>query len=81
MSEAFIQAAIEAGLPANDDFNGKSQEGAGYYQLTARNGRRSSTGRSYLKQAKGRNNLRIVTDALATRVELEGRRAVAVHNN
>jgi len=79
LSEAFVRAAIEAGLPANDDFNGAQQEGAGYYQLTAVNGRRTSTGRTYLRQAAGRSNLRIETDALATRVELDGKRAVAVH--
>jgi choline dehydrogenase len=79
LADAFVRAAIEAGLPANDDFNGAGQEGAGYYQLTAVNGRRSSTGRTYLKLARGRANLRVVTDALASRVALDGRRATAVH--
>ena len=39
----FIEAAVEAGFPRSDDFNGADQEGVGYYQLTARNGRRCST--------------------------------------
>jgi choline dehydrogenase len=79
LADAFVKASIEAGLPANEDFNGAGQEGAGYYQLTAVNGRRSSTGRTYLRQARGRANLRIVTDALATRIALDGKRASAVH--
>ena len=40
LCEAFIEAAQQAGYPRNDDFNGPTQEGAGYFQLTARNGRR-----------------------------------------
>lgn len=77
LSEAFIAAAQQAGLPANLDFNGPSQEGVGYYQHTLRGGRRSSSA-AYLRQAKGRNNLVIQTDALVERVLLDGRRAVGV---
>jgi choline dehydrogenase len=47
----FIEACEQAGLPRNDDFNGPTQEGAGYFQLTTRNGRRWSTARGYLKPA------------------------------
>ena len=49
LCEAFIDAAQQAGFPRNDDFNGPSQEGAGYFQLTARNGRRCSTAVGYLR--------------------------------
>ncbi len=66
LSDAFIEAAIEAGIPANPDFNGPTQEGVGYYQLTARNARRCSTAKGYLGEAKGRQNLAVVTEALAT---------------
>ena len=52
LCEAFIEAAQQAGFPRNDDFNGPSQEGAGYFQLTARNGRRCSTAVGYLRQAR-----------------------------
>jgi choline dehydrogenase len=76
--EAFIDAAEAAGIPRNDDFNGKTQEGAGYYQLTVRNGWRASTANEYLRPARKRPNLRIETDALAARVLLDGRRATGV---
>lgn len=78
LCEAFIDAAVEAGYPRNDDFNGPTQEGAGYFQLTARNGRRCSTAVGYLRPARKRPNLEIVSDALATRVLFEGRRATGV---
>ena len=78
LCEAFIAAAEKSGIPRNDDFNGPRQEGAGYFQLTAKNGRRWSTAAGYLKQARRRANLAIVTDALATRVIFDGRRATGV---
>ena len=78
LCEAFIDAAEQAGFPRTGDFNGPSQEGAGYYQLTARNGRRCSTARGYLKAARKRDNLHVVSNALASRVLFEGRRAVGV---
>ena len=81
LCEAFIDAADQAGHPRTRDFNGESQEGAGYYQLTARNGRRCSTARGYLKPARSRPNLHVESDALATRILFEGRRAVGVEYN
>jgi choline dehydrogenase len=78
LCEAFIEAAGQAGYPRNDDFNGPSQEGAGYFQLTARNGRRCSTAVGYLREAKRRPNLKVVTSALASRVLFSGRRATDV---
>lgn len=78
LCDAFIEAAVHAGFPRNDDFNGPSQEGAGYYQLTARNGRRWSTARGYLRPARRRANLKVVSEALAVRILFEGRRAVGV---
>ena len=65
---AFIEAAEEIGIPRNDDFNGATQEGAGYFQLTARNGRRCSSAVAYLNPARGRGNLDIVTHAHAARL-------------
>ena len=76
--DAYIEAAVEAGLPRNDDFNGPTQEGAGPYQLTSRGGRRCSAAVGYLKPARKRPNLRIEVHALASRVRFEGRRAVGV---
>ncbi|WP_340115871.1 choline dehydrogenase [Pelagibius sp. 7325] len=78
LCDKFIEAAGELGIPPSDDFNGAAQEGAGYFQLTARNGRRCSTAVGYLKPAKRRPNLTIVTHAQTERVIFEGRRAVGV---
>jgi choline dehydrogenase len=78
LCEAFIAAAQQAGFPRNDDFNGPTQEGAGYFQLTARNGRRCSTAVGYLRQARRRPNLAIVSNALAGRILFSGRRALGV---
>ena len=78
LCEAFLAAVEQAGLPRNDDFNGPAQEGAGYYQLTARNGRRWSTAVGYLRPARRRHNLAVVSNALTTRILFEGRRAVGV---
>jgi choline dehydrogenase len=78
LCEAFIAAVQQCGFPRNDDFNGSSQEGAGYFQLTARNGRRWSTAVGYLKEARQRPNLAVEANALATRILFSGRRAVGV---
>ena len=77
--EAFIAGAEEHGVPRTDDFNGASQEGVGYYQLTTRNGLRCSTAKGYLTDAKRRPNLRIETDAQATGLVLRGKRVVGVN--
>jgi choline dehydrogenase len=78
LCEAFIAAAEQTGIPRNVDFNGATQEGAGYFQTTTRRGRRASTAVCYLNPARGRPNLRIETDAHAERVLFEGKRAVGV---
>jgi len=78
LCEAFIEAAQASGFPRNDDFNGPTQEGAGYFQLTSRNGRRWSTAVGYLKEARRRPNLAVEPNALASRILFDGRRAVGV---
>jgi choline dehydrogenase len=78
LCDAFIASAQAIGIPANDDFNGEHQEGTGYYRATTKNGRRSSTAVAYLRPAARRPNLRVETEALATRILFEGKRAVAV---
>jgi choline dehydrogenase len=78
LCDAFIAAAQRLGIPRNDDFNGLTQEGTGYYRATAYRGRRRSTAAAYLRPVEKRPNLRIETHALATRVVLEGKRAVGV---
>jgi len=76
--DAFIAAAEQRGYARNPDFNGAAQEGFGYYQLTTRNGRRWSTSVAYLKPVRHRQNLKVVSQALATRIVFEGRRAVGI---
>ena len=76
--DAFINGAASLGIPRNDDFNGPTQDGAGYFQLTTHNGWRSSAATAYLKPARRRPNLRIETGAHATELMLEGRRASGV---
>src|SRR5579864_8330904 len=78
LGDAMVKAAIEAGVPGNNDFNGATQEGAGYYQTTTSNRRRWSSARAYLKDAKNRSNLTIATNAHATRILVEAGRAVGV---
>ncbi len=76
--DAIIEAGTECGYPANPDYNGKSQEGFGYFQLTQKNGVRHSTKRAFLDSAKDRPNLVIETHAQATSIVLEGKQAVGV---
>ena len=78
LAKAMHDAAVEAGIPDNPDFNGATQEGVGYYQTTINNSRRWSSARAYLKDAKQRKNLTIATSAHATRVLIENGRAVGV---
>lgn len=78
LCDAFIAAAEQAGHPANKDFNGPEQDGAGYYQTTSRRGRRCSTAVAYLRPARRRKNLTVVTGALVRRICFEARRANGV---
>jgi choline dehydrogenase-like flavoprotein len=76
---AFVDAARQCGLDANDDFNGPRQDGAGFYQLTQRGGRRWSAADAYLHPARDRSNLTVRTDALVTGLAMAGGRAAGVH--
>jgi choline dehydrogenase len=78
LMEAIIRGAGELGVPRTNDFNGGDQEGVGYFQLFTHNGWRISSAVAYLKPAKGRSNLRIETDAQATGLIMQGKRAVGV---
>jgi choline dehydrogenase len=71
LCEAFIAAAGALGIPKNDDFNGAGQEGVGYFQTTSRRGRRCSAAVAYLRPARHRANLRVLTHAPARRVLFE----------
>ncbi len=78
LSTVFVEAGASLGLARNDDFNGPRQEGVGFYQVTQRDGRRCSAAVAYLRPARGRPGLRILTDSRATRVRFERDRAVSV---
>ena len=67
----FIEAGRQAGYPVNTDFNGAEQEGVGVYQVTHKNGERFSAAKAYLTPHLGRPNLRVITNALTTRVVTE----------
>jgi choline dehydrogenase-like flavoprotein len=75
---ACIEAAVDTGIAPTDDHNGPRQEGAGWFQLTQRNGRRCSTAVAYLRPAVQRGNVEVRTDTLATRIILENGRAAGV---
>jgi choline dehydrogenase len=76
-----IDAAETLGYPRNHDYNGASQDGFGYYQVTQKNGLRFSAKKAYLQPARKRPNLRIITRAHVTKISLTGKRADGVHYN
>ncbi len=76
--DAWVAAAQAAGYPFNPDYNGETQEGVGYFQLTTRNGRRCSSAVAFLNPARSRPNLTIITNALVHRVTIEAGRATGV---
>ena len=78
LMDAAIQAGVELGFPANPNYNGESQEGFAYYQVTQRGGVRQSTYRAFLKPALKRPNIELVTGALVRRVLIEDGRATGV---
>jgi len=78
LAEAHLKAAQQAGYLLTPDFNGADQEGFGRYQVNMRNGRRWSTARGFLKQARKRPNLSVATGALARKILFEDRRAVGI---
>lgn len=68
INEIFFAASDELGLPRTDDFNGLSQEGVGYYEVTQKNAERCSTARAFLDPARGRSNLTVITKAHVEKV-------------
>jgi choline dehydrogenase len=78
LAQAFVAAGQQAGHPYNDDTNGREREGFGPVDVTVARGRRSSTANAYLRPARRRANLTVVTHAQATRVLFEDKRAVGV---
>src|SRR6266705_3970373 len=78
LTHAFVAGAQQAGFPLTPDYNGKSQEGVGYSQMTRKGRVRGSTARTFLAAAKGRANLKIETGAIATRLMFDGKRCIGV---
>ncbi len=78
LSDRFLEACEQVGLPHTDDFNGPHQRGCGLYQVTQRDGRRCSTADGYLRPALERKNLDVMTRAAAQRVLFDGNRARGV---
>ncbi len=78
LCEAFIEGAVQHGIPRNPDYNGTIQEGISYSQRTIHNGRRVSAATAFLRPAMKRANLTVLTHAHATALVLEGKRAVGV---
>src|SRR5437763_3668823 len=78
LTHRFVEAAREAGSPLTRDYNGAQQEGVGYSQMTRRGRLRGSTARTFLAEARRRQNLRVETKAVATRLLFDGRRCTGV---
>lgn len=78
LSQAFVAAGEQVGLKRSNDFNGAEQEGVGFYQSTTYNGRRWSSAQAFLRDARQRQNLRIITEARVAKVLFTGRRASGV---
>jgi choline dehydrogenase len=76
--DQIIAGAEELGYPTNPNYNGKSQEGFNYFQLTQKNGRRFSTKKAFLDPARGRKNLHIETMAHTTKVVFDGKTAIGI---
>ncbi|MBL6455000.1 GMC family oxidoreductase N-terminal domain-containing protein [Belnapia sp. T6] len=78
VSEAFIAGCMGLGIPRNPDYNSGDQAGVGYFQRAIRNGRRVSAARAFLKPAMSRPNLEVRTNARASAILFEGKRAVGI---
>lgn len=78
VSQAFVDAFVEAGYPATRDFNNDVQEGVGLYQVTQIGGERSNVARGYLTPILDRPNLTVLTDCLVSRVLMDGKRATGI---
>lgn len=78
LSEAFVAAAQQAGVPLNDDFNGARQEGVGFYQTTTANGQRASSAATYLRAVRRSPLLKVMTDTHVTRLLFDGLKATGV---
>src|SRR5207249_6025776 len=75
LTRAWLVSARDCGLGENEDFNGPQQDGSGFYQVTQRDGRRWSAADAFLRPARSRPNLEVLTDAWVTQIVVEAGRA------
>lgn len=78
LTHDFVSGCEQIGLKKNSDFNGSCQEGAGYWQINTKNGKRMSASRAFLKPALKRKNVKLIKNAHVTKIRFEGKRAVGV---
>lgn len=78
VAKAFVEACVEVGIPKNSDFNGATQEGAGFFQFTIKNHKRHSTATAFLKPILNRPNLEVLTFAQVKRILFEGKKVIGV---
>ncbi len=78
LGRRFLEAGRQAGFAYNSDFNGAAQEGIGVYQINVKNGWRMSAAKAFLRPAAKRPNVAILSEAMATRLLFQGRRASGV---
>ena len=76
--DAFIDAAEQTGIPRSDDFNTGNNHGCGYFHVNQKLGRRWSSARGFLYPVMKRPNLKVISHALADKLELDGRRATGI---
>ena len=78
LTYAWLRACQQAGIPFSSDFNAGERAGCGLYQVTNRDGRRSSAATAYLRLAERRSNIRVMMDAHALRLIVRKQRAIGV---
>jgi choline dehydrogenase len=78
LTHRFVEAAQQAGFPFTPDYNGKQQEGVAYSQMTRRGKWRGSTAQTFLREARGRGNLKVETDAIVTKLLFDGKSCTGV---
>ena len=78
IADLFIEGSVNYGIPRNEDYNGATQEGVGYFQQTAHKGFRWSTAKGFLKPARNRENLKVITKAHVNKLLFEGKRVTGV---
>ncbi len=78
LEDLFIEASKEAGVPFRNEFNSDELEGVGNYQFTIKNGQRAGVRRCFIEPALNRQNLTVITEAHATKILIENKKAVGI---